>query len=445
MTNRELATKLVELIGGKENVAGVTSCVTRCRIEVYDISKAQIDKIKELSEAHGVVLADNQVQVILGPGKCLKVAYEVADISGKQYDMIDAKDLKADLKKKNATPFKLALKKVASIFIPILPAIIAGGLLQGFNNILANSITGYAGSTANLMIKAIAMAVYTYFPIFVAVSASKAFGGSMFIGGAVAAILQSSAIATITLFGEPMVAGRGGVIAVLGVTALAAFIEKKVRKHVPDTLDIFLTPLITILVSGLIGLVIIMPIGGILSDAICNAIKFGIEKGGFVFGFLVSAMWLPLVATGLHQGVTPIKAELMETTGSVPIQVMCALVGPGQIGAVLAVYLKTKNVRLKKVILSGIPIQLLGIGEPLIYGVTLPLIKPFICACLCAGVGGGFAAILGLTSFGYGLSGLLVTLTLNKPLMYLLVYAGTIVLSFVVTYIVGFDDGTYDE
>ena len=154
----------------------------------------------------------------------------------------------------------------------------------------------------------------------------------------------------------------------------------------------------------------------------------------------MSAVWLPLVATGLHHGVTPIKAELQNTIGNVPIQVMCAFVGPGQVGAVLAVYLKTRNTRLKKVILSGIPVQLLGIGEPLIYGVTLPLVKPFICACLCAGVGGGIAAMLGLTSFGYGLSGLLLTLSLNKPLLYLGIYLLVIVLSFVVTYFVGFDD-----
>lgn len=172
--------------------------------------------------------------------------------------------------------------------------------------------------------------------------------------------------------------------------------------------------------------------------------NFGMEKGGFLFGFLVSATWLPLVATGLHHGVTPIKAELMETLGHVPIQVMCAFVGAGQVGAVLAVYLKTKNVRLKKVVLSGIPIQLLGIGEPLIYGVTLPLMKPFICACLGAGIGGGLAAVFGVTSFGYALSGLLCTITASKPLIYLGIYLIVVIVSFVLTWFVGFDDTIQD-
>lgn len=444
MKNREIAVRIVGLVHGKENITGVTSCVTRCRVEVADTNLADVEALKQLEGVQGVIISGNQVQVVLGPGKCLKVAQEIASVVGITYDMMTAKELKSELNAKNATPFKLLLKKCAGIFIPILPAIIAGGLLQGFNNIIANTIPAYSGSVYYNLIKNIAMAVYTYFPIFVGISAAKTFGGSMFVGGSVAAILQMSGLSAINLFGIQMVAGRGGIIAVLGVTAFAAFVEKKVRKVVPDVLDIFLTPLITVLISGLVGLLIIQPVGGIISDAVVAAINFGMEKGGFLFGFCVSAMWLPLVATGLHHGVTPIKAELMETIGNVPIQVMCAFVGAGQVGAVLAVYLKTKNKRLKQVVLSGIPIQLLGIGEPLIYGVTLPLVKPFICSCICAGVGGGIAAVLGLTSFGYGLSGLLVTLTLNNPLIYLGIYAVVVVLSFIMTYFVGFEDTIED-
>ena len=444
MDNRQVATKIVELLSGKENISGVTSCMTRCRIEVKDVDKVNLESLKTIEGQTGIVIAGNQVQIVFGPGKCLKVAQEVASVCGIQYDMINAKDLKSELNAKNATPFKLLLKKCASIFIPILPAIIAGGLLQGFNNIIANFVPSFAGSSVNVMIQCIAMAVYTYFPILVGVSASKVFGGSMFVGGAIAAVLQMANLSKINLFGIQMVAGRGGIIAVLGVTAFAAFVEKKVRKVVPDVLDIFLTPLLTLLISGVVGLLVIQPIGGIISDGVVFAINFGMEKGGFLFGFLVSAMWLPLVATGLHHGVTPIKAELMETIGNVPIQVMCAFVGAGQIGAVLAIYLKTKNKRLKQVIISGTPVQLLGIGEPLIYGVTLPLVKPFICSCIAAGVGGGLSAVLGLTSFGYGLSGLLVTLTLNKPLMYLALYVLVVIVSFILTSVVGFDDSIED-
>lgn len=444
MTNREIAVRIVEFVHGKENITGVTSCVSRCRVEVADTNLADIESLKKIEGAQGVVVSGSQVQIIFGPGKCLKVAQEVASVAGITYDMMTAKELKQELNVKNATPFKLALKKCASIFIPILPAIIAGGLMQGFNNIIANAIPAYGSSVYYSLIKNIAMAVYTYFPIFVGISAAKTFGGSMFVGGSVAAILQMSGLSSINLFGIQMVAGRGGVIAVLAVTAFAAFVEKKVRKIVPDILDIFLTPLLTVLISGLVGLIIIQPIGGIISDGVVAAINFGMEKGGFLFGFSVAAMWLPLVATGLHHGVTPIKAELMETIGNVPIQVMCAFVGAGQVGAVLAVYLKTKNRRLKQVGLSGIPIQLLGIGEPLIYGVTLPLVKPFICACISAGIGGGIAAILGLTSFGYGLSGLLITLTLNKPLVYLGIYMIVVVISFIMTWFVGFEDTIED-
>ncbi len=440
MTNHEIAIRILELSGGKNNIAGVTSCVSRCRLEVADIGKVNTKELEQIEGAQAVVIAGTQVQIVFGPGKCRKVAQEVASAAGITYDVMDAKDLKSDLAAKNQTPFKLMLKKCAGIFIPILPAIIASGLLAGINNILKNFIPGYSESTFAQLLSVIHQTAFNYLPIFVGISAAKTFGGSMFVGGTVAAILQMSSLTGISVFGITMQAGRGGIIAVLAITAFAAWTEKRIRKFVPDIIDIFATPVLTVFISGFVGLLIIQPIGGLLSDAIVNAINFGIEKGGFFFGFAMSAVWLPLVATGLHHGVTPIKAELQNTIGNVPIQVMCAFVGPGQVGAVLAVYLKTRNTRLKKVILSGIPVQLLGIGEPLIYGVTLPLVKPFICACLCAGVGGGIAAMLGLTSFGYGLSGLLLTLSLNKPLLYLGIYLLVIVLSFVVTYFVGFDD-----
>lgn len=440
MTNREIAVQIAELVGGKENVVGVTSCVSRCRVEVVDLDKVDLPALKKLEGSQGVVVAERQVQVVFGPGKCLKVAQEVASVLGISYDMMEAKDLKGDISVKNQTPFKLMLKKCASIFVPILPAIIACGLLAGVNNILQNFVPGYADTAFSQLLMVIHQSAFTYLPIFVGVSAAKVFGGSMFVGGTVAAILQMASLTGMSVFSIEMQAGRGGVIAVLAVVAFASWVEKRVRKFVPDIIDIFATPVLTVFISGFVGLIVIQPLGGLLSDAIASAVNVGIEKGGFFFGFVMSAVWLPLVTTGLHHGITPIKAELQNTIGNVPIQVMCAFVGPGQVGAVLAVYLKTRNKRLKQVILSGIPVQLLGIGEPLIYGVTLPLVKPFVCACLCAGVGGGLAAVLGLTSFGYGLSGLLLTLTLNKPLLYLTIYALVIVLSFVVTYIVGFDE-----
>lgn len=440
MTNREIAAQIAELVGGKPNVIGVTSCATRCRIDVNDTEKVDLKGLKEIEDAQGVVSAGSQIQIVFGPGKCLKVAQEVASVLGIAYDMMEAGDLKKEISAKNQTPFKLMLKKCASIFVPILPAIIACGLLAGVNNILKNFVPGYSSTAFASLLTVIHQTAFTYLPIFVGISAAKVFGGSMFVGGTVAAILQMSSLTGMSAFGIEMQAGRGGVIAVLAVVAFASWVEKKVRKFVPEMIDIFATPLLTVFISGFVGLIVIQPIGGILSDLIVNGINLGLSKGGFLFGFIMSTIWLPLVATGLHHGVTPIKAELLNSLGHVPIQVMCAFVGPGQVGAVLAIYMKTKNQRLKKVIASGIPVQLLGIGEPLIYGVTLPLVKPFICACLCAGVGGGLAAVLGLTSFGYGLSGLLITLQLNKPLLYLGIYLLVIVLSFIVTSIVGFDD-----
>lgn len=440
MTNKELAELIIKHVGGKDNVLSVTSCITRCRVEVKDVDKVDTEAIKASEDVMGLVIEGNQIQVIIGPGKNKKVAQEVAKALGISTELVDAKEFKSQINAKNQTPFKALLKKCASVFIPILPAIIACGLINGLNNTFANLIPAYGDTTIRLILAAMGSTVFSYLPIFVGISAARVFGGSMFVGGVLAGIFQSTALNGLSLFGVEMQAGRGGIIAVLLVVAFGSWVEKQLRKVVPDIIDIFATPILTILIAGFLGLILIQPVGGWLSDLIVSAIYFGLEKGGFIFGFLMSSLWLPLVATGLHNGVTPIKAELMTTIGHVPIQVMCAFVGAGQIGVVAAIYLKTKNKRLKKVIVSGTPVQLLGIGEPLIYGVTLPLLKPFIYACLSAGVGGGLSAVLGLTSYGYGLSGLLITLNLNKPLIYLMVFALVIVIAFVVTWVLGFDD-----
>lgn len=438
--NNTIATKIANLIGGKENVLGITSCMTRCRMEVKDLSKADIDSIKKVEGVQDVRVASNQVQVILGPGKATKVAHEIADILGIAYDMMDASDLKSDIKAKNQTPFKMFLKKISSIFIPILPAIIACGLTMGINNIIVKLYPTFGKTPVGGIISAIASSAFTYLPIFVGISAARVFGGSMMIGGTMAALLQMSSLANVTLFGVTLSPGRGGIIAVLLVVAFSSFVEKKVRNIVPDFINIFATPLLTVFISGFISLLLIQPIGGIISDALTNGVQFALERGGIVAGYIMGVGWLPLVMTGLHQSITPLHAELIETIGNTPLLPIFAMVGPGQIGAVLYVYMKTKNQRLKKVILSGIPVQIMGIGEPLIYGVTLPLLKPFIAACLSAGVGGSICVALGLNSTGMGISGLPLAMMLNKPLIYIGIMIIVMIISFFLTKLMGFED-----
>jgi PTS system sucrose-specific IIC component len=439
-SNKELALQLTKLLGAKENVLRVTSCMTRCRVDVSDVDKVEVDEIKKIEEVQGIVIESNQVQVVLGPGKCTKVAREVAEVLNISCDMMDSSQLKNGIKSKNATPFKLFLKKISSIFIPILPAIIACGLIMGINNVIIKLYPSFGATPIGGILSAMGSSAFTYLPILVGVCAATVFGGSMMIGGTMAALLQMSSLAKITLFGITLSPGRGGIIAVLLVVAFSSFVEKKVRNVVPDSISIFATPLLTVLISGFVSLILLQPIGGIISDSLTNGVKLALNRGGIIAGFIMAVGWLPLVMTGLHQSITPLHAELIQTIGNTPLLPVFAMVGPGQIGAVLYVYTKTKNKRLKKVILSGIPVQLMGIGEPLIYGVTLPLMKPFIAACLSAGVGGAFCVALGLNSIGMGLSGLPLAMMLNKPLIYIGIMIIVAITSFFLTKIIGFED-----
>lgn len=442
MGNKQLngVEEVIGYLGGKGNIGSVASCMTRCRVEVKNVEKVDQKALAEIKDAIQVQIVDSQVQIILGPGKATKLAQSIADELVIVCELAESSSLKDDIKARNQTPFKMMLKKIASVFVPILPAIIACGLIMGFNNVISRLIPAYAETSLYGIVSAMGSAAFTYLPVFVGVSAARVFGGSMFLGGTMAALLQMSSLANVSIFGITLSPGRGGIIAVLLVVAFSCFVEKKLRAVVPDAISIFAVPMLTVIISGFISLLILQPIGGIISEALRSAVMIAVGKGGAVSGFVMAAGWLPLVMTGLHQSITPLHAELIQSLGYTPLLAIFGMVGCGQIGAVLYVYRTTKNERLKKVILSGIPVQIMGVGEPLIYGCTLPLVKPFITACISAGIGGALAAHFQIHSMGMGLSGIPLVMMLDKPILYIGIWCLVIVISYFLTMIVGYDD-----
>ncbi|MDF2881485.1 MAG: system, component [Clostridiaceae bacterium] len=438
-----IAENILDKVGGKENVSSVAYCMTRLRMDVVDDSKASKEEIKKIEGVLGVAEQGGQLQIILGPGRVAKVAAAFGEITGLKVGELDeAKVRKEEIKAKNATPFKLLLKKISSIFIPLIPAFIACGLVSGILNIVLKYNPGFGAGPTGGILKIIGNAVFYGLSLFVGVNAAKEFGGSPMLGGVMAAIISHPDLAKVKFGGMALVPGRGGVIAVLLVVAFSSWIEKNIRKVIPDVLDLFITPLLTVLISGFIALLILQPIGGIISDSIGSAVKVSIRSGGAFTGFILGGTFLPLVMTGLHQGLTPIHADLLKTTGQNLLLPILAMAGAGQVGAAIAVLVKTKNDRLKKTIWSALPVGILGVGEPLIYGVTLPLGKPFIGACIGGAIGGAFNAATKVASLSLGLSGLPLAL-LIKPgtvLFYLtgvlLAYIG----GFIATWIIGFED-----
>ena len=447
-------------------ITAVATCMTRLRITLANKELITPANIKAIEGVLGLVDTPDQLQIIIGPGKVNQVyeqfmilmqdyqaepAPEVASNGGSS-GAPDAAALKEKLKQKNSTPFKLFLKKLANIFIPMIPAFIGCGLVLGIANILNKSISPevfggmpFSATTIGAILLLIGNAIYYGLSLFTGWNAAKEFEGTPVLGGILAAILTMPDLGKITVFGTHAIPGRGGIIAVLLVAILGALLEKRIRKIIPVALDLFLTPGVVLLITGFLAIFIFQPLCGHISDAITAAAKVGVEHGGAVTGFVLGAFFLPLVMTGLHQGLTPIHAELIKTTGVTILLPILAMGGAGQIGSTLAVWAKTKNEKLKHIIKSGIVVGFLGVGEPLIYGVTLPLFRPFIGACIGGGFGGAFVAYFKLGATGIGISGIPLSLLIaNGPLLYLCGLVISYIFGFIATWLIGFDDTIFE-
>lgn len=442
-----LATQILAGVGGEGNILKLENCMTRVRVEVSDEQRLDLAALKQLSGVKGYIKQGEQHQFIVGPGAAAKVVDAMrALLSGSAQPVVavgDAARIKAQAKQKYAAPMSGALKKLADVFIPLIPAFIASGLITGIINLLKRpDIAGQLAVDYPNVLGLLAIfgsAVFAIMNILVGVNAARVFGGSQAMGGVMAGILSSPALAQITLFGEALQPGRGGVIAVLLVVALMCWVEKRLRTLLPESVELILNPLLTTLVTASLAILILQPIGGIISDAIAHGANLAIDKGGLLVGALLSGLFLPLVLSGLHQGLVPIHVELVQAHGSNPLLPILAMAGVGQVGAALAVLLKTRNARLKKVIKGALPVGILGIGEPLIFGVTLPLGRPFIGACL----GGALISYWKVaTVITFGISGLPLALTIvsGKVMLYLAGMLITIVAGFLFTWMMGFND-----
>lgn len=450
MTNKEIAEILITLVGGKDNIKSVENCMTRCRLELIDFSKVDLKKVKSSEAALGAVRSKDELQVIYGPGKVNKITSEIKKILGIQLKIGEEafKETKKGLEQKNNTGFKRGLRKLGNIFIPLIPLFVACGLVLAINNICGVYFGDiYKKTTAAQIISLIGNGVFAILPILVGVNSAKEFGSTMpMMGGILGGIISSSALVNINLFGRELTPGRGGIISVILVVGLAVIIEKQCRKFVPDIMDLFITPLITLTLSVLAALLILQPLGGFISDSIGIIVAKTIASNNIVVsiisGAISAALFLPLVMTGMHQALTPIHADLIANVGFTVLLPVLATAGMAQVGATIAVIRKTKNKRLKTAAKNGLIPGFLGIGEPLIYGVTLPLGKPFLGACLGAGVGGAVMAMLKVGAVALGVSGLPLALLIadGKMFVFLIGVVTSYIAGYVFTALLGFED-----
>lgn len=440
-----LAEELLGKLGGASNVADAAHCMTRLRVLPIDRSKVKMEDIKNTEGVFGVI-EEETIQIVLGPGVVNKVHTEFEKLLEEASGDLNLKEVasknKSEIDRKNAKPFKLFLRRIASIFIPLIPALVASGLITGITKAIVQAGWLAAESQLAIILTVIGSGLFAYLGILVGTNASKEYGGSPALGALAGILVINPAVGDISLFGENLLPGRGGLIGVLFAAIFIALVEKQVRKFIPQSLDIILTPTIALLITGIVTYIVFMPVGGFLSDAITNGLLNVLDFGGVVAGFVLGAAFLPLVITGLHQGLTPVHLELINSIGDDPLLPILAMGGAGQVGAAFAIYMKTKKASLKRAIGGGLPSGMLGIGEPLIFGVTLPLGRPFLTACLGAGVGGAFQAQFGIATSSIGVSGLPLTFLVH-PNQIALFLAGlfiSYIAGFIFTYLFGFKD-----
>ena len=443
-------------IGGKENIQRLSHCMTRLRLVLKDDSKANIDTLKKVDGVMGVI-EDDTLQIVVGPGTVNKVAAEMSKVTGLSIGeeaALDENDLtfsekaarnQANLKEKNKTPIKMLLRRIGSIFIPLIPGLVASGLINGGANFAKNAGVDPTVTWMQILLL-LGSGIFMYLAILVGWNTAKEFGGTPVLGAIAGAFLFNPALADITIYGEALVVGRGGLFGVIFAAWLMTWVEKRVRSVMHDSIDIIVTPLITVLAVGFFSLYAVVPVAGVLSDGITSGINVILDVGGVVAGAVLAGFFLPLVMVGLHHGLTPIHLELINSVGYTALLPILAMAGAGQVGAAIAIFVKTKNKRLRNIIKGALPVGFLGIGEPLLYGVTLPLGRPFLTACMGAAVGGAFQAVMKVAASGIGVSGisLIPLIADNKFLFYFLGLLIAYIFGFLFTYLFGFKEEMAD-
>lgn len=437
MTNLELAKKMIEKLGGNENISQATNCMTRLRVDVKNVNLVKVEELKALEGVLGLMVADNHYQVILGPGKVQKIADICFGELGLTKHTASWEENKEAMKaKQSQNMLQRTLKSIASIFAPLIPAIIAAGLLNGFGSLIAqlmkNGTLSESFQIVQLFFTLIGGGFLGYFAIYTGIRSAEVFGATPALGGIIGGMSIGANIVAISkilgLFNETtplesiLTTGKGGIIGVIFGVWVLAKVEKFLRKRTPDVLELVLTPFLSMLLTGLIFVFVIMPLAGYISDGLVFVLSLIINSPvptvRIISGFVLAALFLPMVLLGLHHGLIPIYAVQLSEMGGVSLFPVLARAGAGQVGAAIAIYIMAKragNKKLMGIITGALPAGFLGVGEPLIYGVTLPLFVPFITAGIGAGFGGAYVMLTQVMSMAWGPSGLVAIPLMSSP------------------------------
>ena len=455
MDYRKTAQEILDKVGGGKNIVSAAHCATRLRLVIADNSKADKAAIENVEGVKGVFEASGQLQIILGTGTVNKVFDEFISIAGiTASSKAEAKEAAAQ--KQNV--FMRAIKLLGDIFVPIIPAIVASGFLMGIMNSLDFMINnGFinmdTSSSIYVFANLFSNTAYTFLQILIAFSAAKAFGANPYLGAVIGMIMINPAlqnaydVATngvqqtqsvfFGLYDIDMVGYQGHVIPVVIAVWLLSVIEKKLHKIVPEVLDLFVTPLVSVFVTGYLTLAIIGPVFVWAENAILGAIQWLLTLPLGIGSLIMGSLYAPTVVTGIHQMYTAIDIGQIAQYGVTYWLPLASAANVAQGAAALAVALKSKDKKVKSLALPSSLSAFMGITEPAIFGVNLRFFKPFIAGCIGGGCGALYASIVHLGAKGTGVTGIFgILLCLEQPVQYLIEMIIAVGVAFVISFLI---------
>ncbi|CVI72794.1 PTS system beta-glucoside-specific EIIBCA component [Clostridiales bacterium CHKCI001] len=452
MDYRKVAEEIFKNLGGRENLVSVAHCATRLRLVTVDNSKIDKAKLEDIDGVKGVFISNGQLQLIIGTGTVNKVYDEFLAVSG--MTAATKEEVKAAAAAKQPLP-KRMIKSLGDVFVPILPAIVASGLMMGLVEALGKAIPSFASSDWYGFLDLFANAAFVFLPILIAISAARVFGGNIFLGAVIGMIMihtnlinawdvgamnaAGTEIPTwhILFFDIQQVGYQGHVIPVIIAVWIMSKLEKWLHKHVPEMIDLFVTPLCTVLITGFLTLAIIGPIFATAETYVLEFAQWLITVGHGIGAFLMGALYPLTVVCGIHHMYNVIEAGMLAEGGLNIWMPIASAANFAQGAACLAVGLKAKNMKTKAVAIPSSLSAALGITEPAIFGVNLRFVKPLVCGMIGGACGAIVGALFGIGATSYGVTGIPGFLTtLDYSLQYAIELVVSAVIAFVLTWFV---------
>ncbi|MGX1982131.1 PTS system sucrose-specific IIB component (Glc family) /PTS system sucrose-specific IIC component (Glc family) [Thermolongibacillus altinsuensis] len=455
MNYQEMVKQLIPLLGGKENIVSAVHCATRLRLVLRDEKKVDQKAIENMDGVKGAFASSGQYQIIFGTGVVNKVYEQFVKEAGLQHVSADAHQ---EAVKQKMNPIARLAKTLSNIFVPIIPAIVASGLLMGLLGMMKAFKWVAADSAWIVLLDMFSSAAFIILPILIGYSAAKEFGGNPFLGAVIGGIMTHPTLLNpwglanakpeyLHFLGLDiaMIGYQGTVIPILLATYVMSQIEKNLRKVVPHSVDLLVTPFITVILTGFTTILAIGPLGNMLGKGITTTLNFVYDTGGALAGLIFGGLYSMIVITGVHHSFHAIEAGLLADIGKNYLLPIWSMANVAQGGAGLAVFFKSRHTKTKEIALPSAFSAFLGITEPVIFGVNLKYRKPFIAAAIGGAFGGAYVVFTNVVANAYGLTGIpmiaiVAPMGMENLVNYLIGFAIAVVTAFVATLLLGFKE-----